>query len=875
MEEVDAEGAAIKGARVGMTRTAVAGTVNPSSAGRANPARCGPRATLHFGARLPKKLHELGFETGPAACSRRRVTTMTEPGALTVGERALLLRRLSPLDDSPGDAVAAAASSRDETGFARQFAAEWLALLFALAVVGGLIAWSLFKAHQAVDATERDRLRVQARVVDDNVGQQLDGMNRALASVRDEFLATPIYSVSTLLSVRLKALSDAIPGVRSMVLLDVDGNVVASSVDTLLGRDFANRDYFAAARAGSSAETLHVATPLKTSIDTYTVVFARAIRSPNGAFAGTVAAALEPEYFQVLLRSVLYAPDMWVSLGHGDGKVFVTMPEDARRREGDLQPGAVAGPQLRNDPSATPIVVGAIGSSNEMRMTAFSQVAPPALHLDKPLVIAVSRALPELFAPWRQQALAYSTFFALLSAGAAFGLYRGQWRRKSYASLEASAEVERRKTAEQLELALEGAGLGLWDWDVRQDLFLHNEVVRAAARLRARRARRKWRGLARPRASRRCRAADLGHRGPLPARDGGLRMRVPGPSQGRPLGLAAEPRQGGRARRLRHPGADGRHPHGPERAQARPRRRCSARPRCCAGPASSPTSAAGSSTSRRMRVDWSEQVFRIHELDPGAHAAPGRSDRPLRARGPAVDPGRDRGGAREGTPWDLELPFITARGNARWVRAQGVAVSEDGKPVRLLGAFQDITEKKTNALELQRLNEELTRLSTTDALTEVGNRRLFDQTLRTEWARAARRGAPIGLLMIDVDHFKEYNDHYGHPAGDACCARSRAWSANRCDAAANWSPATAARNSRCCCPAPTSSAARDVAERCRQAWPTPRSSTAPRRRRPGSASASASPARWRRPSVDCGVLVEIADAALYRAKRCGRGRIEF
>ena len=99
-------------------------------------------------------------------------------------------------------------------------------------MLAALIGWSLFKAHAALDATERDRLRVQARVVDDNVGQQLDGMNRALASVSDDFLATPVYSVSTLISMRLKALSDAIPGVRSMVLLDVDGNVVASSVDT-------------------------------------------------------------------------------------------------------------------------------------------------------------------------------------------------------------------------------------------------------------------------------------------------------------------------------------------------------------------------------------------------------------------------------------------------------------------------------------------------------------------------------------------------------------------------------------------------------------------------------------------------------------------
>src|SRR6188472_3523233 len=80
-------------------------------------------------------------------------------------------------------AATATASSDSEARFARQFTAEWIALFVGLVVLGALIAWSLFKAHDALDATERDRLRVLARVVDDNVGQQLDGMYRALASV--------------------------------------------------------------------------------------------------------------------------------------------------------------------------------------------------------------------------------------------------------------------------------------------------------------------------------------------------------------------------------------------------------------------------------------------------------------------------------------------------------------------------------------------------------------------------------------------------------------------------------------------------------------------------------------------------------------------
>jgi diguanylate cyclase (GGDEF)-like protein len=70
--------------------------------------------------------------------------------------------------------------------------------------------------------------------------------------------------------------------------------------------------------------------------------------------------------------------------------------------------------------------------------------------------------------------------------------------------------------------------------------------------------------------------------------------------------------------------------------------------------------------------------------------------------------------------------------------------------------------------ELEQSNRQLSALSTTDALTGVVNRRGFDEALALEWARAMRSGAEVSLLMIDVDHFKLYNDHYGHQAGDQC-----------------------------------------------------------------------------------------------------------
>ena len=68
--------------------------------------------------------------------------------------------------------------------------------------------------------------------------------------------------------------------------------------------------------------------------------------------------------------------------------------------------------------------------------------------------------------------------------------------------------------------------------------------------------------------------------------------------------------------------------------------------------------------------------------------------------------------------------------------------------------------------ELMRANLELERLTRIDGLTGLGNRRYFDEYLAAEWKRCQRMKSPLSVLMIDVDHFKRYNDAYGHLAGD-------------------------------------------------------------------------------------------------------------
>lgn len=76
-----------------------------------------------------------------------------------------------------------------------------------------------------------------------------------------------------------------------------------------------------------------------------------------------------------------------------------------------------------------------------------------------------------------------------------------------------------------------------------------------------------------------------------------------------------------------------------------------------------------------------------------------------------------------------------------------------------------------NHLEIARQRQMLQLLSHSDALTGVANRRFFGAQLSREFLRLQRLGQPLSLVMIDVDHFKEYNDHYGHLVGDECLSQ--------------------------------------------------------------------------------------------------------
>ena len=282
-------------------------------------------------------------------------------------------------------------------------------------------------------------------------------------------------------------------------------------------------------------------------------------------------------------------------------------------------------------------------------------------------------------------------------------------------------------------------------------------------------------------------------------------------------------------------------------------------------------------------IDWTDAVYRIHELDPATvprllasidFYAP--SARPLIAA--AVE-----AAMRDGTPYDLELPFTTASGRDLTVRTQGEAVMHEGKAVRLFGTFQDITERKAieqatldsrrrlrtladnlpalvalidheqryrflnahigrvfkicpsaalgltmrevrgeavygllephvlaalrgeastfsyvdevdgrtvhyqsnyvpdvdaagrvngfyamtfDITELKETQRQLELMARVDTLTGLPNRRQFDERLAEAMGRSRRTQGSLALMFLDVDHFKDINDSFGHAAGD-------------------------------------------------------------------------------------------------------------
>lgn len=195
----------------------------------------------------------------------------------------------------------------------------------------------------------------------------------------------------------------------------------------------------------------------------------------------------------------------------------------------------------------------------------------------------------------------------------------------------------------------------------------------------------------------------------------------------------------------------------------------------------------------------------------------------------------------------------------------GPIYGEDGQLLAVVETLRDMTDHKNAQIALQQL-------ATSDGLTGIANRRSFDEKIDLEWSRAQRQTGPLSLIMVDVDYFKRYNDHYGHQGGDECLKAVSAILQGQALRAADMTARYGGEEFAVILPNTDLEGARKVAERIRSetealALPHANSDVAP----------------W--VTLSLGVacltptlgsqsraLIALADQALYLAKESGRNR---
>ncbi|WP_210547051.1 GGDEF domain-containing protein [Rhodoferax sp. PAMC 29310] len=192
----------------------------------------------------------------------------------------------------------------------------------------------------------------------------------------------------------------------------------------------------------------------------------------------------------------------------------------------------------------------------------------------------------------------------------------------------------------------------------------------------------------------------------------------------------------------------------------------------------------------------------------------------------------------------------------------------------LISARVNVTDMVRRGKTLEATNQILTKQTSTDGLTGLANRRSFDQALDVEWQRASRAQLPLSLLMVDIDHFKNFNDHYGHLAGDECLRRVANALGDCVRRAGEMAVRYGGEEFVLLLPGADDAHACETAQKCldrlrREAMPHAASPTA-KNVTISIGVATVVPSS----GTNAKLLVNTADAAMYRAKTGGRARYE-
>lgn len=193
-----------------------------------------------------------------------------------------------------------------------------------------------------------------------------------------------------------------------------------------------------------------------------------------------------------------------------------------------------------------------------------------------------------------------------------------------------------------------------------------------------------------------------------------------------------------------------------------------------------------------------------------------------------------------------------------------------GAPSGIVGSLRDASKRKASEQRLKEDNRQLASQAARDGLTGLFNRRTFDIKLEEEFRRARRQSTMLGLIMIDVDGFKSYNDRYGHPAGDACLRAVSAAIESEIKRPGDGVARYGGEEFAVLLPNTGETGALEVAERIRLAVKRLGLEHADARDKRVTISAGVASIAAGAPAAMPSALVQLADRALYAAKQGGR-----
>ena len=336
----------------------------------------------------------------------------------------------------------------------------WLVLSLALLALASLIAYDLQREYAALDLQESQRLAHQAEVVEVNLARQLQLTVNALDGARQELNGRQIAATrqQSELSHYLLATQRVMTGVSSLTLFDRDGMVLASSRSELVESPAHDTELQQRLRASQDPDLLHFGAPVMDPQGRYTLGIAKLVLNALGQPVGSLVARLEPDYFSILLRSALYAPDMRAGLVHGKGRLFFRIPDSESVTGVDLgaRPSSFVARHLASGRKAG-LERGPVASTGERRMVALRTIVPESSRTDQPLVIFLSREIPAIYANWDKNLAVRCALFGTIALVSSLGLWLMQRRQLAHEHL-LTEQLAAREQAE-LRLLEQQAGL--------------------------------------------------------------------------------------------------------------------------------------------------------------------------------------------------------------------------------------------------------------------------------------------------------------------------------------------------------------------------------------------------------------------------------